>query len=198
MKARQWTLLGLLIALGLTYVFCFTEWLRPAPILIASQVRFSLQPKPRFGRPERKVTVSNKSVQGTGEVRVVKMITTNPPPPAPRFERVSRPESGILDQTPGGAANVTFSLDDWYRLTRIRVQDVPADGSAPKIVWQVVGQSLPLNSLLYSRCPSGMKSVPDGAVAEKLIPGAPYLLVVEAGRRRGTNRFTTVPLQPQE
>jgi hypothetical protein len=113
---------------------------------------------------------------------------------APLVQRVGQPEKGKLDQAPGGVANVTFSLDAWYQLTKLRVEDIPTDGTAPKVVWQLVGKSLPLNSLLYGVDPEGMKPLVSGASAEHLVAGVPYRLILQAGRRRGTNNFTTVPL----
>ena len=239
MTTRNWVQVGVLAALALIYVIFFTEWLRPAPILIASQVRFATQPQ-RFGRPARKAAPSraaftqnvdqvvwmgttggvvrfngtNQFVQktfqmgGTGQVMrlrtnalAVRAKEQAKPPrvkPGEEYERVGLPEKGGIDQAPGGVANVTFSLDDWYQLTRLRVEDVPADGTAPNVVWQLVGKSLPLDSLLYNRVPTGMKPLVEGANAEPLKPGVPYRLIVEAGRRRGTNYFQTVELHPAD
>jgi hypothetical protein len=185
MKARSWVLCGLLVALLVTYAAFFTEWLRPAPIEIASQVRFALQP-PRFGRPVVKKDALGKPGQ------------TNQVVPRNVFEIIGRPEKGTIDQAPGGAANVTFSLDNWYTLTKIRVQDVPADGSAPQMMWELVGKSRPVNSLLYGRVPDGMRPILEGLMPEPLKPGVPYRLILEAGRRRGTNNFRTVELRTTE
>ena len=90
-----------------------------------------------------------------------------------------------------------MAIRRWYELTAIRVEDVPVDGTAPKVIWRLAGKSAPLNSLLYGRDPVGMKPLAAGT-AQPLVPGAPYRLIVEAGRRRGTNNFTTVPLRPAE
>ena len=243
MKIRDWVLVGALGALALLYVVFFTEWLRPAPIEIASQVRFSVQP-PRFGRAvPRKVTLPRGTFTGTqtgmtqvawfgktGEVirvgetnlviqdmmrtggtgQLVRLgpkgvaIPAKPLAPNPRVkpgeevERVGLPETGKIDQAPGGVANVTFSLDAWYQLTRIRVEDLPVDGTPPNVVWHLVGKSLPLNSLLYGRAPEGMKPLVQGANPEPLKPEVPYRLIVEAGRRRGTNGFRTTELRPAD
>jgi hypothetical protein len=183
-KTRLWVLSGVLGGLGLVYAFFFTEWLRPAPIEIASQVRFAVQP-PRFGRPVNKASPGQRA-------------QTNRVAPRADVELISRPDKGTIDQAPGGSANVTFSLDGWYSLTRVRVEDVPADGSAPQIAWQLAGKSHPLNSLLYGRVPDGMAPVPQGASAQSLNPGVPYRLILEAGRRRGTNHFRTIELHPAE
>lgn len=217
-------LVGLFIALGLSYVIWFTEWLRPAPIEIASQVRFSVQP-PRFGRPAPKndkqrlantnqppgapMRVVVKRPPGEpgkpGDAEQIVTVTSNvlvqpakKVPPEPLVERIGRPDKGSFDDAPGGAARVTFALDDWYQLTRIKVEDVPADGTAPNVIWNLVGKSLPLNSLLYGHDPTGMKPILEGLKPEALKPGVPYQLIVEAGRRRGTNYFKTVEVPTAE
>jgi hypothetical protein len=180
MTNRVWTFVGVFAVLGLAYITFFTEWLRPEPIEIASQIRPAVQP-PRFGR--------------------VVMPTAKPGQPAQtnkivlrdQIERIGRPEKGVIDQAPGGVANVTFSLDGMYHLTAIRVEDVPADGTKPKILWQLKGKSRPAASLLYGRVPEGMTPVVPGAAAEPLQAGVPYRLFLEAGRRRGSKNFTTVP-----
>lgn len=212
MSARHWTLVGAFAALGLSYVIFFTEWLRPAPIEVASQVRFSVQP-PRFGRPAPKANAARGAMPDAAKATSTKNGRPAappqgffPPPPAKTnpvvaremVDRVGRPEKGAIDQAPGGVANVTFSLDNWYQLTRVRVEDVPADGTAPNVAWQLVGKSLPLNSLLYGRNPEGMKPLLAEAKAEPLKAGVPYRLIVEAGRRRGTNDFKTVEVTATE
>ena len=78
-------------------------------------------------------------------------------------------------------------------LTALRVEDVPADGSAPKVLWRLAGKSRPTRSLLYGRDPEGLKPVVPGATAELLKAGVPYRLFLAAGRRRGTNDFKTMP-----
>ena len=209
MKIRNWVLIGVLGALAVTYVICFTEWLRPAPIEVASQVRFSVQP-PSFGRAPKqtnqtKLVMKGVRLQASGTGAPGQPVTGNPPShsvkneqtaPKDQVERIGRPEKGGIDQAPGGVANVTFSLDGWYKLTRIRVEDVPVDGSAPTVVWQIVGKSMPLNSLMYGLDPEGMKPLLEGSHPEALKPSVPYRLIVEAGRRRGTNSFRTLELAP--
>jgi hypothetical protein len=196
-RRRNWTLAGVFVALGVLYLAFFTEWLRPAPIEITSQVRLAIQP-PRFGRPPKKADPGNgpsKASQpalfiATNHTKVT--TSTNRPPPRPAFDIIGSPEKGGFDQAPGGVANVTFGLDRWYILTKLRVEDIPADGSAPKVFWQLAGKSQPLDSLLYGRVPAGMDFVPPSTNAEPLLPGVPYRLIVQAGRRSGTNHFQTV------
>ena len=187
MNKRTLTLAGVLATLGLLYVVLFTEWIKPEPIQIASQVRTSVQ-KPRFSRPVTQRILTNvPAAKGDMIVRTNLIVRTN------EAQRVRLPDWGAIDQAPGGVANVTFSLDGAYALTTLRVQDVPADGSPPKVVWQLAGKSLPTSSLLYGRDPQGMKPVMPGTKAEALTAGVPYRLIIEAGRRRGTNSFTTTP-----
>jgi hypothetical protein len=187
MNKRSLMLAGVLAVLGLLYIVLFTEWIKPEPIQIASQVRRSVQ-KPRFGRPVTQRILTNlPTAKGDMLVRTNLIVRTN------EAERVRLPDWGAIDQAPGGVANVTFSLDGAYTLTALRVQDVPADGSPPRVVWQLAGKSQRTSSLLYGRDPQGMKPVLPGSKAEALTAGVPYRLIIEAGRRRGTNSFTTIP-----
>ena len=187
MNKRSLMLAGVLAVLGLLYIVLFTEWIKPQPIQIASQVRTSVQ-KPRFGRPVTQRILTNlPTAKGDMLVRTNLIVRTN------EAERVRLPDWGAIDQAPGGVANVTFSFDGAYTLTALRVQDVPADGSPPRVVWQLAGKSLRTSSLLYGRDPQGMKPVLPGTKAEALTAGVPYRLIIEAGRRRGTNSFTTIP-----
>ena len=187
MNKRTLMLAGVLAVLGLLYIVLFTEWIKPEPIQIASQVRTSVQ-RPRFGRPVTQRILTNlPTAKGDMLVRTNLIVRTN------EAERVRLPDWGAIDQAPGGVANVTFSFDGAYTLTALRVQDVPADGSPPRVVWQLAGKSLRTSSLLYGRDPQGMKPVLPGTKAEALTAGVPYRLIVEAGRRRGTNSFTTIP-----
>lgn len=196
--SRLWPLLLTFVALVGAYVYFFTDWLSPAPIEIASQVRPSIL-QPRFGRSTVKVKRTN-TVPETGEVVVVRtnVPKTNHLTSVDLGRRARLPDWGEIDQAPGGSANVTFSLDASYVLTALRVEDVPSDGSAPRVLWQLAGKSAPTRSLLYGRDPSGMVPTRPGVKPEPLTPGAPYRLVIEAGRRRGTNSFTTLRAAPVE
>jgi len=206
MNTRGWMLVGLLAVLSLGYAWFFTEWLRPAPIEIASQIRFVIQP-PRFGRPVKTPVQPGQPGQpaqpgqpgtpGQGGPPKLLAPTNRLVQALPPIERIGQPDKGVIDPAPGGAANVTFSLDSIYQLTRLRVEDLPADGTPPKIVWEATGKSRPTRSLLYGRVPAGMKPAGTATNAEPLMAGVPYRLIVEAGRRRGTNRFTTTALVPQ-
>ncbi len=193
MNARRCFLIAVFAALGLIYVTLFTEWLRPAPIEIASQVRLSIL-RPRFRRPVQAPGPSNQppmlkpGAAGQAPVKMDQLVRSN------QVRRVPLQEWGLIDPSPGGVANVTFSLDDIYSLTAVRVEDVPANGAVPKVVWQLAGKSRPTKALLYGRNPEGMKPITPGATAEPLVAGAPYRLILQAGRRRGTNCFTTAPV----
>jgi hypothetical protein len=158
MNGRGYFLIVVFAALGLTYVVLFTEWLRPAPIEIASQVRVSIL-RPRFGRPAptpispKQPPAFQPGQPGQQIVKVDQLVRSN------QVRRVPLQEWGSIDPSPGGVANVTFSLDDAYTLTALRVEDVPANGAAPKVVWQLVGKSQPTKALLYGHNPEGMKPV---------------------------------------
>jgi hypothetical protein len=181
MKTRRWVLVGIFAALGLTYIIFFTEWLRPVPIEVVSQIRFSVQ-NPHFGR------AAVKKSNGTNvPPTIVKVAQMQP------MVRLKPAGEAPLREADGDVAHVSFSLDDAYRLTHLQVEDVPVDGTSPKTLWLLKGKSVPLRSLIYGRDPEGMVPVLPGSVAEPLKPGVPYRLVIEAGRHRGTNTFTTVP-----
>ncbi len=194
MRQRPLVLLGLLLALGLAYALLFTDWLRPEPIQIVSQVRASIL-QPNFRTATRKITRTNAE---TGKVEVVARLTNSMMDSATQARRVRLPNWGEISHAPGGVANVTFSLDAPYALTALRVQDVPADGSAPRVLWDLTGKSSPTRSLFYGRIPPGMRAAKPGntnaGAAEPLAAGVPYVLILEAGRRRGTNSFRTAPV----
>src|SRR6266478_6545089 len=107
MNKRSLMMAGVLAVLGLLYIVLFTEWIRPEPIQVASQVRTSVQ-RPRFGRPVTQRNMTNLST-AKGDIMIVRtnltVRTTN------EAQRVRLPDWGEIDQPPGGAANVTFSLD---------------------------------------------------------------------------------------
>ena len=187
MNARFFSLAGLFVALGLCYLAFFTDWLRPEPILISSQIRASIL-QPHFGRGTIKVVRTNAE---TGEV--FKIVHTNAASANEKARRARLPEWGEIGDAPGNVANVTFTLDAPYQLTALRVQDIPLDGSTPQIVWDLVGRSVPTSSLLYGRVPKGMQPRSTNSPVVPLNAGAPYQLIVEAGRRKGTNHFTTRP-----
>lgn len=187
MNPRTYRLIGLFAVLGLGYAYFFTEWIHPEPIQISSQIRASIL-QPRFGRGPIEVTRTNKE---TGQLE--KIVHTNAVGKADTERRARLPEWGEIGDAPGDVANVTFTLDGAYQLTALRVLDLPTDGSPPQILWDLTGQSVPTSSLLYGRIPKGMKSRKPDAAATPLNAGAPYQLIVEAGRRQGTHRFTTRP-----
>src|SRR6185295_9460188 len=105
---RSLMLAGVLAVLGLLYIVLFTEWIKPQPIQIASQVRTSVQ-KPRFGRPMTQRVLTNlPAAKGDMIVRTNLIVRTN------EAQRVRLPDWGEIDQAPGGVANVTFSFDGAY------------------------------------------------------------------------------------
>ncbi len=108
-----------------------------------------------------------------------------------RASHASASSSGLAYAEKGATANVTFSLDDYYALTSVHVEDVPADGSNPTIMWHLKGKSQPVKAFIYGKDLEGMAPIAKGVSAEPLIAGVPYRLILQAGRRRGTNEFTT-------
>ena len=201
MNPRTWKLMGVSAALAVVYAVFFTDWIKPEPIEIASQIRMSVL-QPRFGRP------TNVQRAGTnGNMMVVKELKTTKTPEGVVTNVVLRtnaavkvdakaiklPQWGTIEQAPGGVANVTFSLDSNYVLTALKVVDVPKDGSQPKVLWALKGKSLPTHMILYGRDPEGMSPINTGSKALPLEPGVPYQLLLEAGRRRGVHAFSTRP-----
>lgn len=168
---RAWTLGGVAALLALAYVAVFTDWTSPQPIEIASQIRPVIQP-PRFGRrgPRTPDTAADK--------------------PA---DRATEPAAS------SGVARVTFSLDDRYRLTSVRVFALDAQGEPARKVWDLTGKSRQLNSLMYGMNPAGMSPAEGSdAAAAPLEAGVTYQLEVRAGRRLGTHRFRTAAVPPPE
>src|SRR5437667_12341037 len=111
MNKRSLTLAGVLAVLGVLYIVLFTEWIKPEPIQIASQVRTSVQ-RPRFGRPVTQRNMTNLPT-AKGDIMIVRtnlVVRTN------EAQRVRLPDWGEIDQAPGCVANVTFSLDGSYKL----------------------------------------------------------------------------------
>lgn len=196
MNRRTITLLGITAALGLAYVAFYTDWISPEPIQIASQVRPVIQ-QPRFGRKSSKAVPGNPFTTDTGG-NVMK-----PADGAPAAAETRRPlpPTGPPDASPlvepaNGVAHVTFSLDDRYSLTSLRVLEVGPDGSRGRIIWDLKGKSRPLNGLIYGRNPTGMVPTTPDTLAASLEPGTLYRLEVAAGRRKGTNVFQTVVRPP--
>jgi len=209
MKTRSGILAGLLLLLIAVYVVGFTDWLRPAPIGIVSQVRFSVI-APRFGRPAKQPFAGSNIVEkqikpgpqpDTKGSRTQTGSGPPPPPVASARNKSSQPAPHPienLEQAPGGVANVSFALDGWYQLTRVWVEDVPSDGSKSHVAWSLVGKSIPVNWLIYGHQPEGMRPILPGSPAENLQAGVPYRLILQAGRRRGTNDFRTIDLNPPQ
>ena len=168
---RAWTLAVLAAFLAGAYVVVFTDWTSPQPIEIASQIRPVIQP-PRFGR------------------RGSRPPDTMAEKPA---DRAAEPEAS------SGVARVTFSLDDRYRLTSVRVHALDAQGEPAKKVWDLTGKSRQLNSLMYGMNPAGMSPTEgsDGTAAP-LEAGVTYQLEIRAGRRTGTHRFRTAAVPPAD
>ncbi|MBI2925601.1 MAG: hypothetical protein HYY24_07845 [Verrucomicrobia bacterium] len=93
---------------------------------------------------------------------------------------------------------VTFALDGKYELTSVKVAAVAAlqTNKHAKPLWHLVSKSnsVPTRGFAYGQPIRGMKPFLEGARPQPLEPGAPYRLLVEAGRARGQVDFVPVPL----
>ncbi|MDH7504126.1 MAG: hypothetical protein QHJ82_15620 [Verrucomicrobiota bacterium] len=95
------------------------------------------------------------------------------------------------------ALPVTFTLEDRYRLTEIKV--VPVDALAtnrnPTPLWHLISKSnsLPTKGFAYGQPIRGMQPASDKARPQPLRPGVTYRLYVKAGRARGEIDFQGKP-----
>jgi len=191
MNQRTWTLLGVTAALGLAYVLFYTDWVSPEPIQIASQVRPVIQ-QPRFGRRAR--AARPDAVTGVPDTGGNPRTEERPNRP-PGGSAPMRGEGAIAEPA-NGVAHVTFSLDDRYSITSLKVVEVKADGTEGKVAWNLKGKSRPLNGLIYGMNPSGLTPASPDGTAVPLEAGIQYRLEVSSGRRRGSNVFQTVQRPP--
>jgi hypothetical protein len=93
-------------------------------------------------------------------------------------------------------APVSFMLNGTYRLTRIEVvplSSAPTKPAAP--VWELTSRSnsVPVHGFLYGQKLRGMLPEPSVPKAEPLTLQAPYRLMVQAGRAKGTVDFRIAP-----
>ena len=216
--SRTGILLGVAVLLGLSYAWLFTEWLQPEPIAIVAQFR----PLPKAIADRRKASQPPANAEGAGPR----------PEGArgPRGEASGRPPGGRATNAPanpgaagrggglglrGGALAAAgrgfrdiqpfvFSLDAKYRLTSIKVVESSSTNPTPPIAWWVRSRSgsPPTDAILYGRAPEGLEPMTPGSRPDKLLPGRTYTLWVEAGRRRGQQRFSVPqeaePLPPED
>ena len=104
-----------------------------------------------------------------------------------------RPQITGKDQPP--VFNVSFTLDQKYKLTSVKV--VPAaeyqSNKYAHPVWSLMSDttSEPVNNIVYGGKIPGMKPSIPKAQAEQLKANVAYLLIVEAGDVRGEKTFQT-------
>lgn len=103
--------------------------------------------------------------------------------------RVSRPADANANPP---RLEVAFGMDQPYELTSVKV--VPLVGwttnKEAHPLWHLTAKShsSPVKAFLYGQSLEGMESV-TGASAELLATNVDYLLLIEAGRRRGECNF---------
>ncbi|MDB6040053.1 MAG: hypothetical protein JWM99_3894 [Verrucomicrobiales bacterium] len=99
------------------------------------------------------------------------------------------------------AAPITFSLDNDYRLTSIKVISL-REAETNKVVipkWHLVSSSnsVPTRGFLYGMPIAGMKNSTLKSAADDLQVGEPYRLLLEAGKTRGQVDFLPAPATPR-
>lgn len=202
---RIWALAGVAALLGLVYVSAFTEWLRPEPIEVVAQFR----PLPKAILERRKANAAPAAAEGGGaRPEGARAARGEAKPTGGRATSNATPMTaamrlGLRGGGPGGAGRgfrdiqpFVFSLDAKYRLTSIKVVETGGTNATPAIAWWIRSRSAspPTDAILYGRAPEGFEPVSPGSRPEKLLPGRTYTLWIEAGRRRGQQRFSV----PQE
>jgi hypothetical protein len=92
---------------------------------------------------------------------------------------------------------VTFTLEDRYRLTEIKVVSVDAlaTNKDPAPLWHLISKSNspPIKGFAYGQPIRGMQPPSDKARPQPLKPGVTYRLYVKAGRAHGELDFQTKP-----
>jgi hypothetical protein len=136
------------------------------PLGVLYAIFFSGWFAPKFIRVEHTVRASREAWAGNGQ-----------------RAQVTAPQGG----------NVTFSFDQRYRLTSIRVLSV-AEAKTNRHahpLWHLVSKegSQPADGFAYGFPVPGMAPAVKGAEPDALKPGVEYRLIVEAGSRSGTNDF---------
>jgi hypothetical protein len=95
---------------------------------------------------------------------------------------------------------VSFTLDDRYKLTRVRVVELAAllSNRNATAVWdlRVLSNAPPVQGFIYGTAPEGLGPAKTGAAAEPLEPYVTYRLLLEAGRAKGSVDFQTQGIAP--
>ncbi len=106
--------------------------------------------------------------------------------------RYGRSASGVLP--------VTFTLEDRYKLTEVKVIAVGAlaTNKNPAPLWHLVtkSNSIPLKGFVYGQQIRGMRPANERDRPRRLEPGIKYRLYVSAGRAKGEIDFEAHPASP--
>lgn len=93
---------------------------------------------------------------------------------------------------------VTFTLEDRYRLTEIKVVSVDAlaTNKNPTPLWHLISKSssVPIKGFAYGQQIRGMQPASDKTRPQPLRPGVTYRLYVKAGRAHGQINFQPKPV----
>ena len=97
-------------------------------------------------------------------------------------------------------APVTFAFDQPIEMTRLMVvkADTKTKMKTSLVVWKLESKtnSVPLRGIAYGGRVQGMSAPKEYPSAEPLLPGIPYVLVIEAGRIHGEVEFTPAAPEP--
>ena len=191
MRPRYWFLAGLAVLLGIGYLALFTDWLHAAPIGIVAQIR---QANERGFGP----AAGGGPGQGNRRNRNVGAGQTGGTGQRDRGTNRSRPEAGQpgAGEPPAGVYPVSFTLDDNYQLTSVKV----VKAGTREVLWHLIadGKQAPTKAFIYGQRIRSMGFADDNRMAEPLQPDVSYELQVAAGRHKGKIIFQTKELRPPE
>src|SRR5205807_2428480 len=111
--------------------------------------------------------------------------------------------ASAIPQGPGAPAvsPVSFAFDGKYRLTSIKVvsADDYATNKYANPLWHLISDSnsIPTKAIVYGLPIKGMKPAVPRARPEPLLPGMPYIMMIEAGKIKSQTNFHTLEaIQP--
>jgi hypothetical protein len=130
-----------------------------------------------------------------GETRQIQIVSTIRPMPQAR----RRGPAAVVTNVP--AFFILFSMDNYYRLTSVKVTAVnrhPTQ-SAEHILWHLVSKvgSPPLKVFQYAQALQNMDPYLPSIQPEPLVPGETYRLEVSAGKLKGVSPPFSIPPAPQ-
>jgi len=198
MRPRYWSLTGLAVVLAVSYVALFTDWLNPAPIGIVAQIRTSSERG--FGRgpgggggPD----LGGGNGQGGRQNRnggAGRLGGANRRGQGPVRSQPDSKQPGSQERPPG-VYPVSFSLDDNYQLTSVKV----VKAGTREVLWHLVadGKQAPTKAFIYGQPIRSMNLAPGKRQAEPLQADVRYELQIAAGRHKGTIPFETKAIQAE-